>query len=209
MKTYLENLLYDLAETDSSVALLTLLLVVTVIVLDGVMMAIRHNKKETGLDSPKDKDILNCFETIPVKTYVSETQGLSGRPDALLIENGYVIPVERKPLARKIRDRYVAQLLVYLRLVEEFEGKRPPYGYLILGANARKVKIENSAARQEWLQKHIDEMKLIAAEKQTALPSPHPQKCKKCPVRMHCSAASETLIRPSEKRQLCAIGNES
>ena len=112
--------------------------------------------------------------------------GLAGRPDALISEEGYIIPIERKPLARKIRDRYVAQLLVYMRLVEEFEGRKPPYGYLILGPSARRFRIENSPERQAWLQKILDEMNAIM-KGAAAKAEPHPKKCGKCDVKEVCA----------------------
>src|SRR5690606_19339167 len=131
--------------------------------------------------------------TMPGRNYVSEIQGLAGKPDAIIIENGYFIPIERKPLARKIRDRHVAQLLVYMRLVEEFEGKKPPYGYLILGENCRRVKIPNSEGRQAWLQRYIDEMCAALEEGQPVIPEPHPRKCSKCVVRESCAYRSELV----------------
>ncbi|MCB0353579.1 MAG: Dna2/Cas4 domain-containing protein [Bdellovibrionales bacterium] len=114
------------------------------------------------------------------------------RPDAIVVENGFFIPVERKPLAKKIRDRHIAQLLVYMRLVEEFEGKKPPYGYLIIGKGCRKVKIHNSAGRQQWLQKQIDAMREIATKGAQAQATPHPRKCAKCSVRESCSFRNDT-----------------
>jgi CRISPR/Cas system-associated exonuclease Cas4 (RecB family) len=121
-----------------------------------------------------------------VRNYISEIQGLAGKPDALISEGGFIIPIERKPLARKVRDRYIAQLLVYMRLIEEFEGKKPPYGYLILGPNCRRFKIENSPDRQAWLQRLIDEMRGVLAGQATT-PTPHPKKCRKCDVRHACA----------------------
>jgi CRISPR/Cas system-associated exonuclease Cas4 (RecB family) len=72
-----------------------------------------------------------------------------------------------------------------MRLIEEFEGKKPPYGYLLLGPKCRKVKIENSDTRQQWLQNHLDQMRSILAG-MPSKPTPHPRKCGKCAVRHVC-----------------------
>jgi CRISPR-associated protein Cas4 len=124
---------------------------------------------------------------LPEREYISTAQGLAGKPDALVREDGVVIPVERKPLAKKLRDRYIAQLLVYMRLVEEFEGEKPPHGYLLLGPNCRRIKVVNSESKQQWVESLLAEMRnvLDGAEPR---PTPHPKKCAGCEVRDRCSA---------------------
>lgn len=177
---------YDVATIDTRIVLLVVLIVMSVIVLDAVFARASEGEKEVGLTPGAVTVSIDGSKTLPVRNYVSEMQGLAGKPDALISENGYIIPVERKPLAKKIRDRYVAQLLVYMRLVEEFEGKKPPYGYLILGPNCRRFKIENSDERQAWLQKMLDEMREVL-NGAPAKPAPHPKKCRKCHVAEHCA----------------------
>ena len=85
-----------------------------------------------------------------------------------------------------------------MRLIEEFEGKKPPYGYLILGKNCRTFKIENSPERQAWLQKMLDEMRSIV-EGAPAIPAPHPKKCKRCDVKESCSFGK---TMPNEGQQI-------
>jgi CRISPR-associated protein Cas4 len=124
---------------------------------------------------------------LPEREYISVRQGLAGRPDALVKELDYVIPVERKPLAKKLRDRYVAQLLIYMRLVEEFEGVRPPHGYLVLGPSCRRIKVVNAESKQQWVDSLIRDMRRIleGAEPRAA---PHEKKCRKCEVRERCDS---------------------
>lgn len=180
------ELLLEIASVDTEVILLAILLVMTVIVIDGVSAFARDKRIESGMTPQMSAVGIEGSKILPVRQYVSDMQKLAGKPDALIVEDGYIIPVERKPLAKKIHDRYVAQVLVYMRLVEEFEGKRPPYGYLILGPKCRRFKIENSDARQAWLQKIIDEMQGILAGKE-CVAAPHPRKCRKCDVRKDCA----------------------
>lgn len=184
---YLHRLITDIASVDSDLVTLTIIIVCGVIVLDAVLSQMNRKVVSTGVNKEAKTVSIDGSKTLPVREYISEMQGLAGRPDALISEDGYIIPVERKPLARKIRDRYVAQLLVYMRLIEEFEGTKPPYGYLILGANCRKIKIENSEARQAWLQKMLDEMNSILAGQSDSIPAPSAPKCAKCNMRASCA----------------------
>lgn len=128
---------------------------------------------------------------LPEREYVSESLGLAGRPDAIIREEGFVIPIECKPLAKKLRDRYVAQLLVYMKLVEECEGKRPPHGYLFLGQKYRRIKIINSEERQIWLDTMVADMRQIL-EGEAPKPSPHPKKCSRCAAKHRCSSRMDT-----------------
>lgn len=199
---YIVTLLLQIAELDAGVILLAVLTIAAVIVLDAVTLSARRAREETGISKSASTVSIDGTETYPVRLYVSEMQGLAGRPDAIIIENGALIPVERKPLANKLRDRYVAQLLVYMRLVEEFEGKRPPYGYLILGPSCRKIRIDNTEKRQAWLQGLIDEMRGIL-DGVPARPEPHPKKCQRCDVREACAAkwqASNEIQLPTESK---------
>ena len=166
--------------------LLSILVVSIVIVLDSITLFAAKKQKKTGIETPSPSVSIDGSDTLPVRNYVSQIQGLAGRPDAVILEQGYFIPVERKPLARKIRDRYVAQVLVYMRLIEEFEGKKPPHGYLILGPNCRKFKIENSEDRQRWLQTRLDQMRAYLEEGEQVTADPHPRKCRKCTVKNVC-----------------------
>lgn len=186
-RRYLIDFLRDVVTLDDQIVLLVLLVIICLIVLDALLHFTQQLRGKSGVTHKTQVKALDGSSSIPEKSYFSDIQGLMGKPDAILRENGFFIPVERKPLSRKLRDRHVAQLLVYMRLIEEFEGKRPPYGYLILGENARKVKIPNSEGRQRWLQGKLDEMRKILEGEAQAIPSPLIPKCRACPVRAHCS----------------------
>lgn len=167
-------------------AWLLVLLCCLVIVLDALSTLAAKKQKASGI-VPKITSVLTPSSNFKdARKYVSKRQGLAGKPDALLVENGFIIPIERKPFTNKVRDRYVAQLLVYMRLIEEFEGKKPPYGYLVLGKTMRKVKVTNTEKRQIWLQSILDEMHAILSENQKAQATPQRQKCRCCKVREYC-----------------------
>ena len=184
--SFYQDLVHDLANADTELALFMLLLVAAAIVLDGIRMALKSKRKEIGMVQRHKTIAIDGTGSLPARNYVSEKQGLAGKPDALIVENGFVIPVEVKPFAKKIRDRYIAQILVYLRLIEEFEGHRPPYGYLILGANKRRVRIDNTPDRQAWLENMLISMRGILDGTARATPTPQFNKCSKCNVRDNC-----------------------
>ena len=210
-RVFFIQVLYDIANTDAEIALFFLISIAGVMVLDSISVFTRRKKRTTGIEARDSKQLVSNVTSISPKKYVSHAQGIAGTPDALIIEDGFVIPLERKPMARKIRDRYVAQLLVYMRLVEEFEGKKPPYGYLILGKNCRRVRIYNTPKRQKWLQDILDEMRDILNERSVAKPSPFPAKCHRCSMRSHCahfSADQHADVAVAEARKSLRIINE-
>lgn len=170
---------------------LVVLAAITFLVIRSFLKGARKRHRDTGFRASEVAVAMEGSSFIPAREYISLSQGLAGRPDALVQEGEEVIPVERKPLAKKIRDRYVAQLLVYMRLVEEFEGRRPSKGYLLLGPECRRVIVENTEAKQRWIGTLVNQMRKIL-DGEEARPFPHPAKCAKCDVRHRCSARADT-----------------
>ena len=196
MLNYLKQHLYEsfaqIAELDDRLIIFVGLLMVVLIVLEDILVGLKELQKKSGLITSNEKAIsIDDLYHQAGKDYVSEVQGIAGRPDAVIKERGFFIPVERKPLSNKVRDRYIAQLLVYMRLIEEFEGKKPPYGYLIVGKNARKVTIQNTYERQAWLTEKLTQMRSIVEEKHSAKAEPHPRKCKRCKMRNFCDERAD------------------
>lgn len=170
---------------------LLVLVAATLLVIRLFRKAARRKHRDSGFSRSEIAVAIEGSSILPSREYISERQGLAGKPDALVKEGQAFLPIERKPLAKKLRDRYVAQLLVYMRLVEEFEGAKPPFGYLLLGPTCRRVKVENSAQKQRWVDEMVKEMRGIL-DGQPAVPQPHPAKCAKCDVRHKCPSRADT-----------------
>lgn len=187
IKEFIIETLSQIVVLDTNIILLAMLIAIVIILYDSFHYVSKKKLRAAGIEVAALPQGIDGSKELPVKNYISDIQGIAGRPDALIIENGMIIPVERKPLARKLRDRYVAQLLIYMRLIEEFEGKKPPYGYLILGKNCRRVRVQNTPDKQAWVQKIINEMRGIL-EGGTCIATPDPKKCTRCDVNTHCSA---------------------
>jgi CRISPR/Cas system-associated exonuclease Cas4 (RecB family) len=68
-----------------------------------------------------------------------------------------------------------------MKLIERVQGKKPPYGIILLGENQELVKIENAPDKQRWLDAVIDEMRSIL-DGVPAAPTPGKAKCAQCDV---------------------------
>jgi CRISPR/Cas system-associated exonuclease Cas4 (RecB family) len=142
-------------------------------------------RKEAGLEEKTELISLRGGTCLPSKECFSPSLGLTSKPDALIKEEGYVIPVDVKPMTNKVRDRHVIALFAHMRLIEETEGKRPPYGILLMGEKRRRVKIKNSEEKQRWLDALLEEMRSIC-DGVPAVPAPSTYKCRSCDVHGIC-----------------------
>ncbi|MGI6680147.1 MAG: CRISPR-associated protein Cas4 [Bdellovibrionota bacterium] len=176
----------ELGELDLDVLMFVVLTSISLFVVYIVSVYVKKRAVVAGIDEKSKLLALEHSKILPSKDYISYTQGISGKPDAVIKEGAYFIPVEIKPLAKKLRDRYVYQLLVYMRLISEFKKKDVPYGYLILGPKAKRVRINNLPERQKNLNTFLSDMNDILNNKKEALASPSVQKCSKCNVAKYC-----------------------
>jgi len=78
------------------------------------------------------------------KLLKSRKRGISGRPDLILSENGYHIPVEIKSgrIPKGPYFSHILQLAAYGIIMEEEYGKRPPYGYIKYGPENAHVQFK-------------------------------------------------------------------
>ena len=119
----------------------------------------------------------------------SRRLGLVGRPDRLIrLRGGAVIPEEKKS-AKQLYPNLRIQLGVYLLLVEEVYGRRPPYGTLILGDNSR-YKIRNTF----WLRRKVVRLAEKLRRQRTQINKPArvnatPGQCRSCGFRGSCGQA--------------------
>lgn len=119
-------------------------------------------------------------------TLRSDRLGLVGRPDRIIKHpKGYWIPIEKKS-AHKVQDSHRVQLCVYMILIEEKTGQRPPYGIISLG-NGREQKITNSEKLRQMTWQHIHAVREIKHRlNRPAAATPFPAKCRACGYRDSC-----------------------
>ena len=162
-----------------------IILGVIIFVWDLLMRQSSQLQAAGGLGEKSELIALQGSSVVPAREYRSTKLKLSSQPHGVIKEGGALIPVDVIPSSKKVRDRHVVQTLVHMRLIEELEGKRPPYGVLILGKDQRNVRIKNTDEKQRWLDTLLDEMRSIV-DGVPAVPKPTFYKCRGCDVRDVC-----------------------
>lgn len=119
-------------------------------------------------------------------TLRSPALGLVGKPDRIVLRRGHIIPEEKKS-GVEAYPNYTAQLVAYLVLIEECFGKRPPYGFLVLGTGERH-KIKNTEALRNKVEATAGAIRAARTNLQKPLAgADHPKKCKHCGARRYCT----------------------
>lgn len=118
-------------------------------------------------------------------TLRSTRYGLVGRPDQLLRVGSMVIPVERKPSARKIQQSHLLQLAAQCLLVDESYGVRPSYGLLVL-AGGRQVQVEYTRALERRVLETMEQMRGLLRAGTDPGPRWVAPKCRPCGFRARC-----------------------
>lgn len=126
---------------------------------------------------------------LPESYMYDEDLGLTGKPDAIIKEDGQIIPINLLPTTKKIHDRHIIRLLLHLKLVESTYETEAPYGILLVGKDKRSVKIVNSEERKAWLAEVINEIDKIIVANVEAKALPTKFKCRHCDVKERCAHA--------------------
>lgn len=111
---------------------------------------------------------------------------IAGKPDYLVEQNGYVIPVEVKSgwAPEQPHPGHVFQLMAYCRLVDYSTGKRPPYG--ILRYRNRLFAIDYTPAMEQQLIDLLTEMRQQARQGPLDRSHEEPARCARCGFRSVC-----------------------
>lgn len=116
----------------------------------------------------------------PAGPYYSEAWGLTGRPDYVLRHRGSLIPVEVKAgrTPQEPYEGHVLQLAAYCLLLEEAEGRAPPYGLLRYPEATFRVPFDGRLRQR--VVGVLEEMR--AAEERGGIPRGHhePARCRAC-----------------------------
>ncbi len=189
MKEFLQNFLGGIGPGAIPLEIILLLLILGLLIFFWDFFERKYSQlsENSELESHTTIVALKNDATFPSQTFSSSKLGLRGRPDAIVKEKSFLIPVDLVPLSSKIQDRHVIKIIAYLRLIEEKTGKSSPYGILLMGKKRRMVRVKNSDEKQRWLETLVDEMNAVA-DGVPALASPHPAKCKNCDVRDLCNS---------------------
>jgi CRISPR-associated exonuclease Cas4 len=120
------------------------------------------------------------------KLFVAKRYGLSGRPDAVLLEGDVHIPVEVKTgrTPRGPLFSHILQIAAYCLLMEEEYGKAPPYGVIRYGDGSHDIEY-NEDLKRLVLQK-MGEMRGCAEKGEAHRNHNRPGKCVHCSRRSVC-----------------------
>lgn len=112
--------------------------------------------------------------------------GLTGRPDYLVEEKDFFIPVEVKSSRAPSlpHDSHIYQLAAYCLLVERVYGKRPPYG--ILRYRDQTFSIEYTPALQSDLERLLAAIRLQERRGEADRSHNEPARCARCGYRNIC-----------------------
>src|ERR1044072_5070838 len=96
---------------------------------------------------------------LPAKRLYPARYDLSGKPDYLMVTRQGLVPVEVKPerTDTEPRESHLLQVLAYCLLIEETEGKPPPYG--LLRYRAETFKVDYNGQTRAPLLEVIEEMR--------------------------------------------------
>jgi CRISPR-associated exonuclease Cas4 len=120
------------------------------------------------------------------KLFVSTQHGLSGRPDAVVMDGDHHIPVELKTgrVPRGPLFSHILQVVAYCVLLEEEYGKPPPYGIIRYGETA--YEIEYNVDQRKLLLQKLAEMRVAIAKGEAHRNHNRPGKCVHCSRRGGC-----------------------
>ncbi|OGS42396.1 MAG: CRISPR-associated protein Cas4 [Euryarchaeota archaeon RBG_13_57_23] len=120
------------------------------------------------------------------KAFKSEKYGLSGRPDYVIKIEDNLIPVEEKTgrTPQGPLFSHILQVAAYCLLIEETEGKAPPYGLLKYPQHEHDIEY-NEDLRRILLEK-LAEMRAAVEKADVHRNHNRPGKCKYCSRRSVC-----------------------
>lgn len=112
--------------------------------------------------------------------------GLTGKPDYLVVQGVYTIPVEVKSgrAPAEPYDSHIFQLAAYCLLVERTFGKRPPYG--ILHYSNRTFAIDYTQALESALLDVLAQMRIQERQGEAGRSHEQAARCARCGYRGHC-----------------------
>ena len=142
-------------------------------------------RRTTGLGSGEIVDVGASGDNGEVLE--SSSLGLRGMPDMVMRIDDDLIPVEVKTgrVPRGPLFSHILQLAAYCVLIEERQGRPPPYGVLQYGKHTRH-EIDYNDELQEILLLKLDEMRKIVRTGEAHRNHHRPGKCANCSRRKGC-----------------------
>ena len=168
----------------------TLWLFLALLLVGGATLALILSRRLRGASGIPEGEIISSDVGIERKgkPLYSARFRLTGTPDYLVSTPDGIVPVEVKPTRKEDEPRqsHLLQVLAYCLLVEETEGRRPPYGLLRYSSNTFRVDY-NDATRSHLLEV-MDLIRRNAELEEWQVERNHdtPGRCRACGYRSIC-----------------------
>jgi CRISPR-associated exonuclease Cas4 len=143
-------------------------------------------RREHGLPSGKVVYSDTGEERRGVRSLYSERYALAGKPDYLVATSAGLVPVEVKPerTDAEPRESHLLQVLAYCLLLEETQGKKPPYG--LLRYKHDTFKVDYNRETRDHLLSVLEEMRESLQEAEVHRNHEQAARCRRCAYRPLC-----------------------
>lgn len=148
-------------------------------------------RRESGLPSGRvvHSDMYEDLPGTQGKPLYSARYGLAGTPDYIVDTNHGPVPVEVKPgrTESEPHESHLLQVLAYCLLLEERDGKRPPYGLLRYKTDTFHVDYNHET--RAYLLRVLEEMRAAARQPEVHRSHEVAGRCRACAYREICEEA--------------------
>jgi CRISPR-associated exonuclease Cas4 len=126
---------------------------------------------------------------LPAKALYAPRYGLTGKPDYLVRTPRGLVPVEVKPgrTDPEPQQSHLLQVLAYCLLLEDSEGKPPPYG--LLRYRDDTFKVDYNPQTRAYILEVLEEIKLARNLPEVHRNHEQPARCRACAYRDLCEEA--------------------
>lgn len=148
-------------------------------------------RRESGLPSGRvlHSDMYGGLPGAPGKPLYSARYGLAGTPDYIVATSKGPVPVEVKPgrTEAEPHESHLLQVLAYCLLLEERDGKYPPYGLLRYKTNTFHV--DYNRETRAYLLSVLEEMRAAAQQPEVHRSHEVAGRCRACAYKGICEEA--------------------
>ena len=124
----------------------------------------------------------------PGRVLFSSKYGLTGKPDYIVRQENYLIPVEVKTgLHIQPEKNHIMQLAAYCQLVDENYRRFTPYGILVYYDTGKQFTISFDPKLRFELENTLKEMREILKTKKVIRNHNSPERCKICSMNKYCT----------------------
>ncbi|RLF40482.1 MAG: CRISPR-associated protein Cas4 [Thermoplasmata archaeon] len=124
----------------------------------------------------------------PGELLFSSKYRLTGKPDYIVRQKDYLIPVEVKTgLHLQPEKNHVMQLAAYCQLVEESYHRFTPYGILVYYDTGRQFTIPFDPKLRFELENTLKEMRRVIKTKKVVRNHDSPERCRRCSMNKYCT----------------------